>query len=94
LCYKHKKLDKRSKISKALEAKSIVFESKKIYDNQAAGWIKSFIHDKGYKISDLAAETLAAYIGPDLSRLSNEIDKILINQDQKNEIQVDDIKEH
>jgi len=93
LCYKHKKLDKRLKISKVLEAQSVIFESKKIYDNQAAGWIKSFIVDKGYKISEIAAETLAAYIGPDLSRLSNEIDKILINQDRTKEIQVDDIKE-
>lgn len=93
LCYKHKKLDKRSKISKLLESKSVVFESKKIYDNQTAGWIKAFIHDKGYKISEVAAETLAAYIGPDLSRLSNEIDKILINQEAGKEIQVEEIKE-
>jgi DNA polymerase-3 subunit delta len=93
LCYKHKKLDKRSKISKVLESRSVVFESKKIYDNQTAGWIKGFIHDKGHKISEVAAETLAAYIGPDLSRLSNEIDKILINQDKGKEIQVEEIKE-
>lgn len=40
LCYKYKKLDKRKKLYKAIQKKGELFESKKLYENQVADWIR------------------------------------------------------
>ncbi len=84
--HKHKKLDARSAMSKALDKFAIMVESKKIYDNQLPDWIKSYCQKKGTKIHPKATQMLADYIGNDLSRLSNEIDKLLISHEKGKEI--------
>jgi DNA polymerase III subunit delta len=78
-CYKYKKVDKRTKAGKLLEKASVFFESKKLYDDKIAPWIHAYVKSKGYKIKDNAAELLAEYLGADLSRVSNELDKLMIN---------------
>lgn len=94
LCYKYKKLDKRTKFAKLLDEKAVVFESKKLYDNQVADWAKNYLLDKGFSTATGACELLAEYIGADLSRLTNEIDKLLLNLPKGKTITVDDIREH
>jgi len=78
-CYKYKKLDKRTKVSKFLEKAAVVFESKKLYDNQIPAWVTSYVKSKGYKVKDDAAQLLSEYLGTDLSKVSNELDKLMIN---------------
>lgn len=79
LCYKHKKFDGRTKFGKAVKAKSVVFESKKLYDNQVPDWIQSYLKDKKLGITPPAAALVAEYLGTDLSKVSNELDKLAIN---------------
>ncbi|CAK9032907.1 Phosphoenolpyruvate carboxykinase (ATP) (PCK) (PEP carboxykinase) (PEPCK), partial [Durusdinium trenchii] len=79
LSHKHKTFDKRKKLAKSLDKLAVVVESKKLYDNKIPDWIRGFVKDKGHAIDDKAAFILAEYIGTNLQRLSNEIDKILIN---------------
>lgn len=78
-CYKYKKLDKRTKASKFLEKAGVVFESKKLYDNQIPAWVSTYVKSKGYKVKEDAANLLSEYLGTDLSKVSNELDKLMIN---------------
>lgn len=77
--YKHKTLDKRTKLAKAFEKYAVVMESKKLYENQVADWVFAYVKEKGFTIGEKAAFLLSQYIGNNLERLSHEIDKILIN---------------
>lgn len=85
-CYKYKKLDKRTKAGKLLEKSAVVFESKKLYDDKVPAWINSYVKNKGYKIGDQASGLLAEYLGADLSKVSNELDKLMIGLKPGSEI--------
>ncbi len=76
LCYRHKKLDKRTAVYKAIAAAGVVYESPKIYDNQVPAWIVREVAAHGYTISDKAAAMLAAYLGTDLGKIANELSKL------------------
>ncbi len=76
--YKYKTLDKRKKVTKVLEKAGVVYESKKMYDNQVGDWIKRLLSGKGYGIEPKAAAMLVEFLGNDLSRISNELDKLMI----------------
>src|SRR5690606_37040483 len=78
LAYKYKTLDKRKKVTKLLEKAGLVYESKKLYENQVADWIKRVLSGKGYTIEPKAAAMLVEFLGNDLSRISNELDKLTI----------------
>ncbi len=85
-CYKHKKLDKRKAIAKSLVKHAVTLESKKLYDNQVPDWIKDYFAQKEFKITDKGVFMLSEFIGNNLERLANEIDKMLINFKEKVEI--------
>jgi DNA polymerase-3 subunit delta len=86
LCYKHKKLDPRKALSKSLEKHAVFLTSNKLYDNQVPDWIRSYFRQKEFRVTDKSVFMLAEYIGNNLERLSNEIDKMLINFKDKVEI--------
>ncbi len=90
--HKEKKLDGRGSMSKLLKKKAEVLTTKKIPDYQLAEWTSRLIHDKGYVITPRALNLLVDHIGNDLSRLSNEADKLIVNLGQRREIQDDDIE--
>lgn len=76
--YKYKTLDKRKKLTKLLGKHGLVYESKKMYENQVGEWIKRLLSGKGYAIEPKAAAMLVEFLGNDLSRISNELDKLTI----------------
>lgn len=95
LCYKYKKLDKRKKLYKAIqEAGGIVFESKKMYENQVAEWIRKVLLGKGYRISHKATIMLVEYLGTDLNRINNELEKLQLVLPKEAEINPDAIEAH
>lgn len=83
LAHKNKKLDARSKKSKDLikeiKNKGLVFESKMLYDSQVPTWITDLAKSKGYQITPKASHLLSEYLGNDLSKVENEIDKLSLN---------------
>jgi len=85
-CYKYGKFDKRKKTYKAIEKKGLVFESAPLYDSKIPGWIESFIADKGYKVNQQASLMLAEYLGNDLSKIANELEKLMLNVSPGQEI--------
>lgn len=76
--YKYKTLDKRKKVTKLIEKSGVVYESKKLYENQVADWIRRVLSGKKYNIEPKAAAMLVEFLGNDLSRISNELDKLAI----------------
>jgi len=80
VCHKHKKVDLRTKFGKALQGKNVVlFESKKLYDNQVADWIAGYGKSKKLSVEPQAAALLAEYLGADLAKVANELDKLALN---------------
>ncbi len=94
ICHKHKKLNLNSGFGKALKAKGVVFESKPLYDNQVGGWIKKYLQAKKLKIDPNAAELVGEYLGTDLSKVANELDKLAINLPAGTEVTNHHIEEH
>jgi len=78
ICYKYKTLDKRKKLSKIIGKNGVLFESKKLYENQVGEWIRRVLSGKGYQIEPKAALMLVEFLGTDLSKISNELDKLMI----------------
>ena len=77
-CYKYKTLDKRKKMTKMLDKIGVVYESKKLYDNQVGDWIKRVLMGKGYSIEPKANAMLVEFLGTDLSKINNELEKLQI----------------
>lgn len=77
-CYKYKTLDKRKKLAKEIAKIGVLFESKKLYDNQVPDWIKRVLAGKGYTITPKAAQMLVEFLGNDLSKLNNELEKLQV----------------
>lgn len=77
--YKYKTIDKRKTFAKLIDQKGVLFESKKIYDNQLPAWITSYLKEQNYSISPQAAALIAEYLGADLSKVVNELDKLIIS---------------
>ena len=78
LCYKYKTLDKRKKLTKLLGKNGVVFESKKLYENQVGEWIKRVLAGKKYAIEPKATAMLVEFLGTDLSKINNELEKLQI----------------
>ncbi|SNR16881.1 DNA polymerase III subunit delta [Tenacibaculum jejuense] len=74
--YKYKKLDKRKKVYKAIAKNGLIFESKKLYENQVGDWIARVLKGKKFTIEPKAAQMLVEFLGTDLSKISNELDKL------------------
>ena len=88
-CYKYGKFDKRKKTYKAIEKHGLVYESAPLYDSKIPAWIESFISDKGYKVNQQASLMLAEYLGNDLSKIANELEKLMLNVAPGQEITLD-----
>lgn len=77
--YKYANFDKRKKIYKSITKSGLVFQSDLVRDYKLMPWIEDYIKEKGYKIAPQAAALMAEYLGTDLSKISNEIDKLCLN---------------
>lgn len=92
VAYKGKKVDGRTKLAKLLKEKGVMLTTKKLYENELPDWTQNMVRAKGYTITNKALFLLIDHIGNDLSRLSNEIDKLAINLGERRNITEDDIE--
>lgn len=77
-CYKYKTLDKRKKLLKIIAKEGCLFESKKLYENQVSEWIAINLKDKGYQIEPKASHMLVEFLGSNLSKIDNELEKLIL----------------
>ncbi|HSJ12061.1 MAG TPA: DNA polymerase III subunit delta [Gillisia sp.] len=75
-CYKYKKIDKRKKLYKAVSKTGVMFEGKRLYENQVADWIQKTLKSRDYQIAPKAAQMLVEFLGIDLSKIDNELQKL------------------
>ena len=93
-CYKYKTLDKRTSLAKAIAKHAVLFESKKIYENRIPDWIGVYLKAKKYSISPKGAVMLTEFLGADLGKIANELEKLMINLPVGSEITPDDIQKY
>ena len=94
LCYKYKSLDKRKKTLKNIQKTGLVFESKKLYENQVGQWINRVLQGRDYKIEPKANAMLVEFLGTDLGKINNELDKLQIILPKGRTISAKDIEEN
>ncbi|MDE1192101.1 MAG: DNA polymerase III subunit delta [Arachidicoccus sp.] len=92
VAYKEKKLDARTKFAKIVKEVGEVLTTSKITDSKLPDWAAQMIHQHGYTIEQKALLLLIDHIGNDLSRIENEIEKIIINLKDRKNIIVEDIE--
>ncbi len=94
VAHKEKKIDGRSKMAKLLKQHAVVVSTKKMYENQLPEWANNQVQAKGYTISRKAVMLLVEHIGNDISRINNEIDKLLVNLGSRKAISEEDIEQY
>lgn len=82
ICYKNGTIDRRKRLAMLVEKQGVLFEAKKMRDSQLTGFISVYLKQKNVVIDNKAAVMLADYVGADLSRLSGELDKLVISLPQ------------
>jgi DNA polymerase-3 subunit delta len=91
--HKEKKLDGRGKLAGALKkSKAEILTTKKLYDNQLPDWAGNIVKSHGLTIAPKALIILVDHIGNDLSRIENEIQKLMLNLGTRRSITEDDVE--
>lgn len=76
--HKHKKLDSRKKAAKALDKANALFLSESVKENNLPKWIADECIKLKIKTAPNISHLLAEYLGNDLSRIANELNKLKI----------------
>jgi len=76
--FKHGKLDGRKKLTGEIAKTGVVFESKSLYDNQIPPFIINYLNKRKVKIDSKSAQMLTDYLGNDLGKLTNELEKLIL----------------
>lgn len=78
LNHKYKSVRKNTKLYKSIAKNGVAFESKKLYDNQVPAWIKNYLDERNYTIQPANSMLLTEFLGNDLKKIANELDKLII----------------
>lgn len=79
LCHKEKNADKRSAFYKGCAANGTVMESVRPRDYEIASWLQQFIAGKGLSIDAKAMSMLTDHLGTDISKIENELRKLVVS---------------
>ena len=77
--HKNKSLDKRRELGKKIDQLTVCVTTKKMYDNQLPEFVLEYTNEKKIAIDDRAVQAICEFVGNDLHRLANEIDKLAIS---------------
>ena len=94
ICYKYKKVDKRKALYKAAKKTGVVFESKKLYENQVGEWIRRVMTGRKYRVTPKATQMLVEFLGTDLGKIDNELKKLQLLLPEGSEITPEVIEEN
>jgi DNA polymerase-3 subunit delta len=80
MCHKNGKIDGRKReYVKAIQQAGIIFESQKLKETRLPEFIETYLKERQTSIDPKSAQLIAEAIGSDLSRLTGELDKVLIS---------------
>ena len=94
IAHKHKKLDMRTAFAKALTKHAVIFESKPLYDNQIPDFIRNWLKENKLQIESNALDLMVEYLGTDLGKVINELEKLKINIPIGGKINVDHVEKY
>ncbi len=92
--YKEKKLDARKKFTKTVKENGVLLTTKKMYDREVPEWAQGIVQGKGLTITPKGLALLVDHIGNDLTRIENEVEKIIVNLGKRTSITEDDIENY
>jgi len=92
--HKYKKFDKRSRMYKLLAKNSLLFESNGVKDYELPKWVRSYVTSKKKSITDKGVALICEFVGNDLSRLSNELNKLFLLVEDGAQITEQDIEKN
>ncbi len=77
--HKHRAYDKRKKLTKVIQGcGGALMESPRLYENKIPDWIKSWLKSRQCAIEPAACMLLVEYLGTDLGKIANELEKLII----------------
>ncbi|HTX89101.1 MAG TPA: DNA polymerase III subunit delta [Bacteroidales bacterium] len=79
ICYKYEKADRRKSFFKLVEKTGVLYEAARLYDNRIPDWITAWLAKRKYPITAKASFLLTEFLGNDLAKIVNELDKLTIN---------------
>lgn len=82
-CHKNGSLDARKKIAGEIARVGFLFESKKLYERELPGFITGYVQRKGMTIDAKSVQMMVDYVGSDLNRMANELDKLGVKGDKR-----------
>lgn len=96
LCHRYENFDKRTKVGKLLKESSdcVLLTTKKMREDQVPDWINTYLAERNFSINHHAASLLVEYVGNELSRVSNELEKLILNVAAGKEISSEDIEKN
>lgn len=89
----YEKLDQRKKISKALKKSANVINVQPMNEKETKRYIKEFLSAENYTIKSEAFELLFQLTGGSLSKIMNELGKLLLYTEENRIIKKQDVKE-
>lgn len=92
--YKEKTLDKRTKLYKTIKKEGEVFTSEKVRDYKMVEWVKDYVSQQQFEMTAKAIALLVEFVGNDLSRVTNELEKVTVNLGNRKSITEDDIEKY
>jgi len=92
ICYKYKTVDGRKKFAKTLQKHGVLFESKKMYENNVQGWIGKYLKERNYQVNPKGSILLTENLGTDLGKIANELEKLMVNLPEGTEINASHIE--
>lgn len=93
ICHKHKKFTGKKLLDLASNT-GVVFESKKLYENQVFDWVQDHIRSLGYDITSHATNLLIEYLGTDVSVIVLELEKLALHLEKGVTINEEHIEEY
>ena len=79
-CYKNGTLRADTEAFKKIKEHGIVLKSEPLKERQIPQWIENYVAQRNLKIDNKAVQILAAYLGTDLSKIINELDKLILGR--------------
>jgi DNA polymerase III subunit delta len=94
LNYKYKNLDARTKLYKSIKSKGVILTTKRLYENQVPAWIDKYLKQHNYTITPQACQILTDSLGTGLSKIANELNKLVIAVKDTNRITPEHIEKN
>lgn len=94
ICYKYKKIDKRTKLYKAAKKIGVILESNPLYDNKLSPWILGKLKDYGLNTDNHGLQLLSEALGNDLNKIEKQIEKLKVSMGDLTNITPDLIEEY